>query len=239
MTAFEDELEIFRREEQLAQQLFLTWLSTRQLAGTDPAILKMMNETPLYWTNTEYALLLGAFVVLGRVFDQKSKHNIDKLIRVAAADLDVFSAESLRARKEALKITPEQAAEYVKGKHALSAPDVRTLRKQVAHYRRIYDDRYRDVRDHFAHKSTAVQSEIDALFAKTNIEEMKEIVGFLHSLHDEMWELLFNGHRPDVKPYKFVLPPDPPVRSRQPTPGETIARDAQTVLRRLISTPQC
>jgi hypothetical protein len=235
MTAFADELEIFRTEEQLAQQLFLTWVSMRQLAGTDPAVLKMMNETPLYWTNVEHALLLGAFVVLGRVFDQKSKHNVDSLIRAAGADLDVFSLESLRSRKEALRITPEQAANYVAGRHALSTSDVRTLRKQVAHYRRIYVDRYRDVRDQFAHKNTAVRSEIDALFAKTNTEEMKEIFGFLHGLHDAMWELLFNGRRPDVQVRKFTLPSDSPVPGRQLAPGEMIAREAQAVMRKMLS----
>jgi hypothetical protein len=234
MTPFHDELEIFRKEEEMAQQLFFAWLSVRNLSAGDPAVLKAMNDTPLYWSNSQYALLLGAFVILGRVFDQNSKHNVDRLIRVASEDLTVFSLEALRARKESLRISAEEAAEYVEGKHALSAGDVRALRKQVADHRRIYEERYRDVRDKvFVHKETAVQDEIDALFARTNIEEMKGIFGFLHGLHDAMWELLFNGRRPDVKPFKFVLPPDPPA-DRSLAPGERIFHDGHMVLRKML-----
>jgi len=51
-------------------------------------------------------------------------------------------------------------------------------------------------------------TEINEMFAKTNIEEMKALFGFLHALHEALWEAFNNGRKPDVKPYKYcrVIP---------------------------------
>jgi hypothetical protein len=206
MTEFETELEIFRKEEESAQQFFFSYLSVRTLAAGSPDVLRMMNTNPLFWVTVHYSMLVAAFVALGRIFDQDSKHNIDRVIGIAANDRSIFSLDALRARKEALDITAEEAAEYVVGKHALTSDDLKLLRKQIDVRRRIYEDRYRDIRHKvFAHKATADMTEINGMFAKANIEEMKALFGFLHALHEALWELFNNGRKPDLKPYEFVL----------------------------------
>jgi len=232
MTEFETELEIFRKEEESAQQFFFSYLSVRTLAAGSPDVLRMMNTNPLFWVTVHYSMLVAAFVALGRIFDQDSKHNIDRVIGIAANDLSIFSLDALRARKEALDITAEEAAEYVVGKHALASDDLKLLRKQIDVRRRIYEDRYRDIRHKvFAHKATADMTEINGMFAKTNIEEMKALFGFLHALHEALWELFNNGRKPDLKPYEFVLSPDPVPRHKPlGAPGERVFREGHAVL---------
>jgi hypothetical protein len=98
-----------------------------------------------------------------------------------------FGLDALRQRKEAF-ITPEQAADYVKEKHEITAADVRQLRKEVDAWRRIYAPVYGEIRHHLAHNKGARQ-DLDALLAKTNIEEMKKMFAFLHALHEALREL--------------------------------------------------
>src|SRR5450759_4349478 len=97
MTAFEDELEIFRTEEEVAQQYFFCYLSVRNISAANGDVLKMMNTTPLFWITTHNAMLLAAFVALGRIFDQdqKSLHNINKLIKAASNELSILSRTCL------------------------------------------------------------------------------------------------------------------------------------------------
>jgi hypothetical protein len=81
--AFEQELEIFRKEEETAQQHFFAYLSVRELAASDVEVLRAMNTTPLFWLTTHHAMLVSAFIALGRIFDQNSAHNIDSLMALA------------------------------------------------------------------------------------------------------------------------------------------------------------
>jgi hypothetical protein len=83
-TIFGQELEVFRKEKETAQQYFFAYLAIRDLAAREEAILHFMNDTPLFWITAHHALLLGAFVALGRVFDQNSHHNVDRLLKVAS-----------------------------------------------------------------------------------------------------------------------------------------------------------
>jgi hypothetical protein len=55
------------------------------------------------------------------------------------------------------------------------------MRKAVSQWRGVYEERYRDIRHGvFAHKGLN-RTDTDALMAKTNIDEMKSLFGFLHA----------------------------------------------------------
>lgn len=235
MTAFEDELEVFRTEEETAQQFFFAYLSVRTLAANDEDVLANMNSTPLFWRTTHYAMLLAAFVALGRVFDQdvKSDHNIDKLMKVTGDNLHLFTRAALAERKMAAGLTREQADAYVTDAHELTAADVRNLRKKhVAYWRKIYEDRYRDVRHMvFAHKRK--QEIVAAVLAKTNINEVKELLGFLAGLYSALDQLFLNGRKPDISVKTFTLPPK---QGSTWLPGERVFSEGHEVLR-MISPP--
>jgi hypothetical protein len=88
---------------------------------------------------------------------------------------------------------------------------------------------YGEIRHHLAHNKGAPEA-LEALLAKTNIEEMKMMFGFLHVLHEAMRELHLNGRSPLPLPnVAFALPPDPKP-SRLYHPGEKSYREAQDAL---------
>jgi hypothetical protein len=98
---FEHELEMFRTEEESAQQYFFGFLSLQLIPYKNLDVLRQMNETSTFWTTTRYALLMSAFVVLGRIFDQdqKSLHNIDKLLTAASNEIGTLSKAGLAQRR--------------------------------------------------------------------------------------------------------------------------------------------
>jgi AbiU2 len=234
MTAFVDELELFRTEEEVAQQYFFCYLSVRTMAAAKPEVLKTINDTPLFWITTHHAMLLSAFVALGRIFDQdkRSIHNIDKLLRSVTDNIAVFTNAALQKRKEA-DVSISDAVNYVKGKYELTQVDVRAMRKAVSQWRGVYEERYRDIRHGvFAHKGLN-RTDTDALMAKTNIDEMKSLFGFLHALHLALWEAYHNGRKPDLTIPEFVLPPMPRRPGGSMKAGERVFREGHEVLTRL------
>jgi hypothetical protein len=228
---FEKELEIFRTEEEVAQQYFFAYLSVRNLAGKNEDVRRMMNKTPLFWITTHHAMLLSAFMALGRIFDQQSTHNIDRIISIAEKNITIFSTAALMARKQAGGLTREQAIDYVADRHELTSTDLRALRRMIARWRGVYEERYRDVRHKvFAHKQTADTEDANKLLAKTNVEEMKSLFAFLSALYSALWELFNNGREPTLDVRDWILPPDDHPRGREMLPGEQVYRGGQEAL---------
>jgi HEPN superfamily AbiU2-like protein len=235
-TVFERELEIFRTEEEVAQQYFFAYLSVRSMAAADREVLQIMNVNPLFWITAHHAMLLSAFVALGRIFDQKSRHNIDALMNAASKDVGSFSKSALAARKQANGLSRAEAAAYVADAHELSARDLRALRKEIAAWRRVYEDRYRDTRDRvFAHKGLSDVGEVDALLKRTKIDELKCLFAFLSALYLTLWETFYNGRKPHIEPTRFELPPRPVMRGREVLPGETVYREGHAVLKSMLA----
>jgi AbiU2 len=180
----------------------------------------MMNNNPLFWITIHHAMLLSAFVVLGRIFDQQSKHNLDALMSAVSKDLQAFSIIALEARKRSCGLTPQQATGYVVDAHVLTAADVRSLRKQVDRWRRVYKQVYRDVRDKvFAHNELSELADKNAVLARVNVEEMKDLFKFLGALYSTLWNTFHNGIAPDLRTY-----------DAQFAPGEKVYREGKMAL---------
>ena len=81
---FERELEMFRWEVDAGTQFFYAWLGLHATIGKNEKVRNLLDDAALFWNTTLYALQAQTFIVLSRVFDQdkKSKHNIDKLLRM-------------------------------------------------------------------------------------------------------------------------------------------------------------
>jgi hypothetical protein len=232
---FERELEIFRTEEETAQQYFFCYLSVRSLAASNSDVLKMMNMNPLFWVTTHHAMLLSAFMALGRIFDQTSKHNIDTLISMTSRALPAFTKPTLKARKQAAGLTPQQAAAYVADSHELTAHDIRNLRKEIVTWRRVYDGHYREIRHKvFAHKALSDIDEVNALLANTKVDELKDLFAFLSAIYSCLWETFHNGRRPTIHVRPFVLPPEQPAFGDR-SPRETVYREGHAVLTSMLT----
>jgi hypothetical protein len=213
-------------------------LQIRTELAADKKLLDRINDTPLFWITTHHALLLAAFVALGRVFDQHSRHNVNALLKMASKNKVIFAKEALWARKIRDGVAPLFAAEYILDKYEPSDTDFRELRREVAKRRRVYEERFRDVRDKmFAHKELSDSDEMNALLAKATIDELKSLFGFLHALHQALWELLVNGRRPILCLPDFALPTRPRTPGRSDAPAETVARDVAAFFDRLMAPP--
>jgi hypothetical protein len=224
----DEEIEIFRKDEESAQQTFFAYIGIRDLIARRPDVHAAINRNAMFWLTTHRALFVSTFVGLGRIFDQDSAHNLDRLLSIVGRNIPELGRDALRQRKEQV-ISAEQAAGYVKEKHETTAPDVRALRKEVDQWRKIYAPVYGEIRHHLAHNKGATE-DLDALLARTDIEEMKRMFGFLHALHEGLRELHLNGRNPLPLPeIVFVLPPDPKPQ-RQYHPGEKAFREAQAGL---------
>jgi len=140
-----------------------------------------------------------------------------------------------RGRKEAHGVSASDAAEYVKGKYELTPTDIRAMGKAVSHWRGVYEARYRDIRHGvFAHKGLD-RAAVNDLMEKTNVDEMKEMFGFLHALHLSLQELYLNGRKPDLTPATFVLPPTARPIGDSMKAGERVYRDGYDVLFGMLS----
>jgi hypothetical protein len=158
------EIEIYRKDEESAQQVFFAYLGVRDLIARRPEVHAAVNRNAMFWLTAHHAMLVSSLIGLGRIFDQDSAHNLDRLLAMTGRNLETLGLDALRQRKEAF-ITPEQAADYVKEKHEITAADVRQLRKEVDAWRRIYAPVYGEIRHHLAHNKGARQ-DLDARLAQ-------------------------------------------------------------------------
>ena len=192
---FEDELEVFRKEADEAVQHLYAYLTMHSVAAQDKSVRQLFNSWPLFWLTTLRGLQTSLFMVLGRIFSHDSEHNLDALLRLAEADREIFSRDSLATRKSSIQGLDVQA--YVSDAHIPTFEDFRGFRREAKEWRRIYEANYRAVRNQiFAHAEVSQPDDVGAIFAKTNIQELELLVTDLVTLHTRLQGWLQNGANP-------------------------------------------
>jgi ribosomal protein S16 len=168
----------------LAQRYFFCYLTIRNKAAEDKELLAVIKSNPWFLTTVDHSLLLATFIALGRIFDQRSPHNIDRLMSVVSANIQEFSLVALGARLISKGRSVEEVGRYLRDAHELTAKEVKELKKKVESWRRVYKENHLDIRHKvFAHKELSAPDEINAQFAKTKVDELKELFRFLNSLY--------------------------------------------------------
>jgi hypothetical protein len=202
---FESELETFRKECEAASQFFYGFRAVHEIARSQTHVFRFLNEYPLFWNTVVGALQTSALIALGRIFDQKSPHNLDKVLHIASNNLYIFSKQALGRRKQGnQRETPGWLAAYLQDAHMPTAMDFRRLKRHVKKYRRIYEGNYRDLRHKvYAHKVVSDPAEVQILMAKTKIREMEQLFVFLLKLCESLWELFLNGRKPVLRPLRY------------------------------------
>jgi len=235
------ELEAFGAEAQAATRFSYAWRTVRAVISDDENVLDILNETSSFWRTVLRALLTASLVTLGRIFDQdkKSKHNIDRLLRTAQADLGVFSKEALTRRKcQRSPDADEWLVDYLQRAYVPTAKDFRRLRRYVAHRRQIDENKYRPLRNGvFAHKGVSEQAEIDALFARTKKRELQQLIVFLNRRHGALEDLLYNGRKPSLRPARYAvhrMREHPSSLHNHHTVQEEIVHETERFLRSLV-----
>jgi nitroreductase len=205
---FQSELEVFRTEAESASQFLFGYFAVHAVAFDRKQIHRLLNTAPLFWNTALGALQLSAaHIALGRIFDQETTHNVNRVLRLAQQNPTIFSKEALGRRKRALsRNADEWLDDYLKTAYVPSAKDFRRLRSHVAKKRRIYEDKYRALRHQFfAHKEISDRVQVDALFSKTNVQELRRLVVFLQRLHEALWQLYNNGRKPVLEPMRHSV----------------------------------
>jgi hypothetical protein len=225
--AFPDELEIFRTEQETAQQYFFAYLGQRFLLAQRDDLLQMVNENSLFWITSHHALIMSTFIALGRIFDVSSKHNLGNLRRIVENNPADFTVAALQARRTV--DLGAYAATYVRSKHGMTPAHWQPIADKIDSWTSVYVARYKPIRHQFAHKRLSTLSQVNALLAKTNIDEMKEMFAFMHALYGCLDQLWVNGEEPVLRERNFILPPDPMPQNNY-MPGEKAYRQAQDVM---------
>ena len=221
---FVDELAIFQVEEAAAQQYFFGYLTVTQMAAENSEFLKLIHIYPWFWVTAHHAMFMATFVALGRIFDKNTPHNIDALMFVVSAEIEEFSVDALKARLVKKGLSPEQVAHHVSIAHPLTPSEVRELRKKIAHWRRVYEKGYKDIRNRiFAHRELSSREEIDELFAKTSPKELKDLFKFLSSLRLALWAAYENGVAVNLEYYDAEM-----------FVGERVRREGEKVLKLMV-----
>jgi hypothetical protein len=221
-TEFTRELDVFYAQVQSAIQFFYSWLTVLTVASDDKRVYQFLNQRWLFWNTVLGALQTASFIALGRIFDQDpSTHNIDRLLRIARTNLTIFSKEALAERKRRTSPNADKwLTEYLCRVYVPTADDFRRLSRHVDARRKVYENNYRPLRHKlFAHKQLLDPADIKALFAKTKIRELQQLLIFLSRLYDALWELLHNGWKPNLRAARYSVKaireqPSPEHRSR-------------------------
>lgn len=240
---FEQELEVLRTEAEGAAQFFYSYLAIHAAAGDHQKVHRLLNGSALLWNTILGGLQTSTFIVLGRILDQNSAHNVDCVLKIAQNHPEIFSRSALGKRKQGNLATPaDWLPGYLAEAYVPKAADFRRLRAYVGKQRKIYNAKYRDLRHKiFAHKELTDSAAVSALFARTNIRELQRLIVFFSRLYIALWELFFNGRKPTLRARRYSLRamrdrPSPPEIGR--SVHERIAHEAERFLVAAAGAPQ-
>lgn len=201
------QLDSFRQEAYAAIQYLYSDMAVQHAASKSKKLLNRLNMTPSFWSTHQAGMQVAAYLTIGRVFDTKSKYNINALLDAFEGNLHQFSPEALAARKrEGLNKEPEWLAAYIATAHYPDQRDVARMRANVAKYREIYDRAVRPPRHKYiAHREKLEHSEVQALFAAGTVRELWRLVTFLYAMHNALWEQYHNGRKPVLLPLRYSV----------------------------------
>jgi hypothetical protein len=232
---FLDELEVLCAGAEAASQYLYAYLAIALRARDRQRVRRHVRENSTFWVTVQSALQTSCLIALGRVFDQNSQHNLDRLTGLATRGrLSIFTHGALRERKRRGGPEPKWLAQYIADADVPSADDFREMRRRVRDLRKVYEARYRELRDSFAHVGTTEQSAIAQLYGRAKIRELQRLVVRLLALHDALWGLFWDGRRPVVRQLRFSARPVPGLDAWAPVttarPHERIVLQAERVL---------
>jgi hypothetical protein len=197
VSTFQQQLNMFRIDVESASQCFSAYISIHRTASSNKIVRARLNDTILLWNTILGSLLSSTFVSLGRIFDEDSPHNINKLLSLIKNNPDIFTKQSLRLRRELeTNAATEWIDNFISKAYEPTKEDIRSIRKGVNAWRIIFRDKYKDIRHKiYAHKEVSEPDDISELFAKTNINELIGILRYLWNLHNQLWNLYHNGSK--------------------------------------------
>lgn len=203
---FLKQLENFKHEADVTAQYLYSDMAVQHAASKSKKLLGRLNMSATFWNTHRAGMQVAAYVALGRVFDTKSRYNIDSLLDSFERGICDFSREALAARKRDGSTDPEWLPEYLEKAHYPTKRDVDRLRSKVAEYREIYDRAVKPARHKYiAHREKNDHVEVQALFSGGKVRELWRLVTFLSSMHEALWQQYQNGRKPVMRPTRYSV----------------------------------
>jgi len=229
------QLENFRHETTIAAQYFYAEMAVQYAAHKSPKLRSRLNETPSFWNVHMAATQAAAYFTVARIFDTKSRYNVDALLDAFESNLHLFSRSALDARKsEGSATRPGWLDEYLLDAHYPTAQDVKRLRAHVKRHRAFYDRAVKPVRNEYlAHRVKQENSEVQALYGRGKVKEFSKTVAFLLSLHDALLQQHLNGRKPTLRPIRYSVKTMYDHASERSGPHERIIGQIRTLMGRL------
>jgi len=128
------------------------------------------------------------------------------LIAATIAHPRLFSKAALRERKrQASQIPdadPQWLIDFLAHAHEPSMLDLKVLEAALApHYDKLKSI-YQPIRHkYFAHRGTDTRQVIEALFSQTLKSDVENILRFLHTALNAIWEMAWNGRSLDLSDF--------------------------------------
>jgi hypothetical protein len=201
-------VEAFRVFENQVAEVTHFWFASstlKEVPKTNPATLKAINRSPAFWIAVRLALEYQTIIGLGKIFGQRKSnpHNIDSFFRVLRETcFVVFSKESLAERKR--KLSPDShdwLAEYLEGVYVPAVRDIVHLQVLARPHHKTYETQFEALRNqHVAHTEITDSSVRWEMFQKTRIPDLENAIVFLNRLRRAIWNLQFNGIKPEIDP---------------------------------------
>jgi len=220
-TEFERELRAFDDDVDVAIQCFHTWRTIHSAALKDQKVYDLLNRNAGFWVMALGSIQANSLIALGRIFDtDRRTHNLRRLLLIAESNKEVFSKAAVRQRKSKhLANASHLIDEFMSNVQDPVASDFKRLQTFVDARRRVYERCYKQLRDKaYAHKE---RTDISAIVAKANTQELGRLISDLRILHDALWHWFHNGRRPMLI-------------ARRQSDGENIERDTRTFLKSLV-----
>ena len=226
------QLNNFRHEAYVSAQYLYSDMAVQHAASKSDRLLNRLNMTPTFWLAHGAACQTAAYVCLGRVFDTKSRFNVDELLNAFEANLDVFGRKALAERKrDGSPEEPEWLEGYLQRAHYPTQRDVARLRAKVAEYRALYDRAVKPARHKYiAHREKEEHLEVQTLFAGGRVKELWRLVTFLYSLYNALWEQYHNGRRPVLRPRRYSVKTIYDAKAQSSEPHEHIVAETKKLM---------
>jgi len=197
--------ELIRGDVETAVKSNHTYLTINNLVVADSELGHKINRFPDFWTLNRLALQTTFFIAFGRLFDKRrDAWSVPKLVDETISKSGLFSKAQLRERKLRVGLPgpssiPNWLDESIQGAWEPTATDLVFLKTELEPYCDKFHAIYAPIRhSYYAHRGKEDEGAIAALFSKTQLGEVNEILRFLYTLVVAIQELANNGTRPDL-----------------------------------------
>jgi hypothetical protein len=232
---FLTQLSSFENEARNAARYVYADLAIQHAASKSERLLDRLNDTPTFWLSVLAAFQTAAYISLGRIFDNKSRYNINRLISTAELNIALFTRAALAERKREGQATdPPWLTSYLDDAYYPNSSDFSRLKKKVAEHRLLYEKAVKPARDRYiAHRVEHGHEEMASLFGRGKIKDLWRLTMFLQQLHTVLWELFHNGKKPRFRRMRYSVAE----MFRRPPVGDTahegIVRETQQLMQLL------